>query len=378
MPPQSACSSRRGAHYGSKIPDSCFRVSVPELADPLAGIRPADEAVRAAAQRAFDAKTKPRGSLGRLEGLATRIAALRGVAVPPRPEAAIVVAAADHGVAAEGVSAYPQEVTAQMVANFAAGGAAINVLAREAGARLLVVDAGVAVPFVHPEVRSLRFGDGTANSAFGAAMTRDQATAALVAGIALARELAADGIGLVGLGDMGIGNTTSASALCACLLPAAAELVCGRGTGLDDAGLERKIAVVSRAVEVNDPDPRDPVGVLAAVGGYEIAVLAGLALGCASERVPVVLDGFITGASALVAVRLAPVAVDAMIASHLSPEPGHALVLEALGLEPLLALGMRLGEGSGAALALPLIRSALALLRDMASFEQAGVTDAGR
>jgi nicotinate-nucleotide--dimethylbenzimidazole phosphoribosyltransferase len=333
---------------------------------------------RAAAQRAFDAKTKPRGSLGALESLAVRVAALRGVAVPEVPAAAIVVAAADHGVAAEGVSAYPQEVTAQMVANFAAGGAAINVLARRAGARLLVVDAGVASPCSHPEVRSMRFGAGTANIAAGPAMPRPVALDALAAGRALAREVAGDGIGLVGIGEMGIANTTSASALCAALLPAEPAAVCGRGTGLDDAGLARKVDAVTRALVVNGADPADPAGVLAALGGFEIALLAGLVLGCRAERLPVVLDGFITGAVALVAARIEPAAVDAMIASHRSPEPGHALVLAELALEPLLDLGLRLGEGTGAALALPVVGSALALLNEMASFEDAGVTDAGR
>ncbi len=338
----------------------------------------AEPGAGAAAQRAFDAKTKPRGSLGRLEELAVRIAALEGVAVPARPEAAIVVAAADHGVAAEGVSAYPQEVTAQMVANFAAGGAAINVLAREAGARLVVVDAGVAVPVEHGAVRPLRLGPGTASIARGPAMARETAALGIEHGAALAAELAADGIGLVGLGEMGIGNTTAASALCAALLPAEPAAVCGRGTGLDDAGLARKVAVVSRALEANAVDPDDPLGVLAALGGFELALLAGVALGCAAQRVPVVLDGFITGAAALVAARIEPDAVGAMIASHRSPEPGHALVLDALGLEPLLDLGLRLGEGTGAALAIPIVRSALALLNDMASFDDAGVTDAGR
>ncbi len=344
----------------------------------LTRIRPADEATRTAAQQAFDAKTKPRGSLGRLEELAARVAAIRGVALPPRLNAAIVVAAADHGVATEGVSAYPQEVTAQMLANFAAGGAAINVLAREVGAALVVVDAGVAVPFSHPDVRSVRFGAGTANATTGPAMTRAQTLDALDAGVRIAEELSAKGFGIVGVGEMGIGNTTSAAALCACLLPAEPARVSGRGTGLDDAGLARKIAAVSRALEANALDPDDPVGVLAALGGFEIALLVGVILGGAAEHLPVVLDGFITGAAALVAGRLAPASIDAMIAAHRSPEPGHALVLAALGLEPLLDLNMRLGEASGAALALPLIASAVALLADMATFADAGVTDAGR
>ena len=272
-----------------------------ELADLLARIGPPDEMTREAAQRAFDLKTKPRGSLGRLESLAAGLAALQRVQVPPRPNAVIVVAAADHGVAAEGVSAYPQEVTRQMVANFAAGGAAINVLAREAGAKLVVVDAGVAEPCAYPGVRSIRFGPGTANIARGPAMPHEQATAAVLGGAALACELIDDGFGLIGIGEMGIGNTTSASALCACLLPADPADVCGRGTGLDDAGLERKIDVVGRALALNAADPADPLEALALLGGYEIAFLTGVVLGCAAERRPVVLDGFITGAAALVA-----------------------------------------------------------------------------
>jgi nicotinate-nucleotide--dimethylbenzimidazole phosphoribosyltransferase len=334
--------------------------------------------VRAAAQRAFDLKTKPRGSLGRLEELAVRIAVLQGVAIPPRPEAAIVVVAADHGVAAEGVSAYPSEVTAQMVANFVGGGAAINVLAREAGAELIVVDAGVAVPCEGAGVRSLRFGAGTANIVASPAMDRDVARAAVEGGEALAAEIVASGVGLVGVGEMGIGNTTAASALTAALLGVPAELVCGRGTGLDEAGLARKRDAVEHALAVNAVDPGDPLDVLAALGGFEIAVLVGVIRGCAAARVPVVLDGFITGAAALVAARLDTETVEAMIASHRSTEPGHTLVLEALGLEPLLDLELRLGEGSGAALAIPIVRASLALLNDMASFDEAGVTDAGR
>ena len=327
-----------------------------------------------AAQRAFDAKTKPRGSLGRLEEIAVRIAQLQGVAVPPVPTGAIVVVAADHGVALEGVSAYPQEVTGQMVANFVAGGAAVNVLAREANARLLVVDAGVATPCAH--VRSVRLGAGTANIAEGPAMPVATAEEALRYGGQLVEELVEDGVGLVAIGEMGIGNTTSAAALAARYLGVEPGAVCGRGTGLDDAGVARKVAVVERALAANPPG--SPLETLVALGGYEIAMLAGVVIACRRERVPVLLDGFITGAAALAAARIEPIAVEAMIAAHVSPEPGHALLLEALGLRPLLDLGLRLGEGSGAALAIPLVRSSLALLNDMASFDDAGVTDAGR
>ena len=330
----------------------------------------------AAARAAFDAKTKPRGSLGELEALAVRIAAIRGTASPGPLRAAVVVAAGDHGYAARGVSAYPQEVTAQMLANFAAGGAAINVLARTAGARLVVVDAGVLRPVEHPAIRSLRVGAGTADATEGPAMPREQALAGIAAGAELAAELAADGIGVVALGDMGIGNTTAASALCAALLPAEPEAVCGRGTGIDEEGLARKVEVVRRALAANDV--MDPVSALAALGGHEIAFLVGVCLGAAAEGAVVLLDGFVTGAAALVAARLAPDAAGRLVASHRSPEPGHALVLADLGLRPLLDLGLRLGEGSGAALALPLVGAALAILADMATFEAAGVTDAGR
>ena len=343
----------------------------------LGRIQPVDEAAGRAAQEALDAKTKPRGSLGELEALAVRIAAIRGAALPDPLRAAVVVAAGDHGYATRGVSAYPQEVTAQMLATFAAGGAAISVLARQAAAHLVVVDAGVLRPVEHPAIRPLRLGAGTADATEGAAMPRAQTLAGIAGGAELAAELVRDGAGIVALGDMGIANTTAASALCAALLPAEPSDVCGRGTGIDDEGLARKVDAVRRALAANDPDPGDPVGVLAALGGYEIAVLAGVCLGAAAERAVVLLDGFVTGAAALVAARLASHAAGRMVASHRSPEPGHALVLSDLGLRPLLDLGLRLGEGSGAALALPLLDAALAILSDMATFEAAGVTDAG-
>jgi len=332
-----------------------------EIVDRIEG---ADTGAAEAAQRALDAKTKPRGSLGRLEALAVRVAGIRRTPDPGRLEAAVVVVAADHGVADEEVSAYPQEVTRQMLATFASGGSAVCVLAREAGAELRVVDAGVGRP--------------TANIATGPAMSRADAVERIEEGIALARELDRDGVGVVALGEMGIANTTAAAAVTAGLLSRAPADVCGRGTGLDDDGLAHKVDVVTRALATNRADAADPIGVLAALGGFELAVLCGVALGAAAERIVVLVDGFITAAAAVVAARLSPPAVDAMVAAHLSPEPGHGIVLEALGLTPLLDLGLRLGEGSGAALALPILDAALALLSDMATFEAAGVTDAGR
>jgi nicotinate-nucleotide--dimethylbenzimidazole phosphoribosyltransferase len=336
----------------------------------VARIQPADAGVRQAVQEAFDAKAKPPGSLGRLEELASRVAAIQGTTTPDLPTPAVVVCAADHGVAVEGVSAYPQQVTAAMVATFATGGAAVSVLARQAGARLVVADLGVKVPVAHPAVLDRRIGPGTANAAEGPAMSVPQAELALSVGIELAAGLVDDGVDLIAIGDMGIANTTSASALAAGLLGVAPAAVCGPGTGLDDVGLVHKTEVVVRMLAANPVPAAEPVRLLAGVGGFEIGALAGLILGAAAHRVPVVLDGFITGAAALVAARVAPASVDAMIAAHRSSEPGHRLVLTALGLEPLFDLDMRLGEASGAALALPVIASSIALLRDMATLAE--------
>jgi nicotinate-nucleotide--dimethylbenzimidazole phosphoribosyltransferase len=343
----------------------------------IATIVSPDLDVAAETARLLDAKTKPPGSLGRLEDLACRIAAIRG-AVPEGPlEPGMVVAAADHGVAARGVSAYPQKVTAQMLATFAGGGAAIGVLARQAGARLVVVDAGVVGGATVAGVRSEIVDGvrGTDDLTLGPAMTRSTAVGLIERGIALAGELADDGIGIVGLGEMGIANTTSASALAAALLPAEPSAVCGPGTGVDDEGVSRKVEAVSRGLAMLEPrTDSDPVGVLAAVGGLEIAFLVGVILGAAARRVPVLLDGFITGSAALVAARLHEPCAGSLIAATRSPEPGHALVLDALGLDPLLDLRLRLGEGTGAALALPLVRGAIAVLTDMATFDAAGVS----
>jgi len=336
-----------------------------------------DAEAAAAAQRALDGKTKPRGSLGRLEELACRLAGIRGSATIEALEPAIVVCAADHGIVAEDVSAYPQEVTGQMLHNFAGGGAAICVLARQAGARLVVADFGVRRPVGVAGILDRRVRAGTANAAHGPAMTTAELDRAVAGGIELAESLVGDGIGIVALGEMGIGNTTAASALTAALLRADPDGLCGPGTGLDDAGVARKRAAVWRALEANCVSPLDPLGAVAGVGGLEMAALVGVVLGCAASRTPVLVDGFITAAAALAAVCVDTRCADALIASHLSPEPGHRLILSALGQEPLLDLGMRLGEGSGAALALPIVAAAVAILTEMASFEDAGVTDAG-
>ena len=350
------------------------------LDETVSRIRPPDDEVWRRAARLLDAKTKPPGSLGRLEDLACRLAAIRGEVPTGAVSPAIVVAAADHGVVVEGVSPYPQEVTGQMLANFAAGGAAVSVLARQGGARLVVVDAGVVAPPAADGVRSgvvdgIR---GTGNIALGPAMTRRVAVGLIEGGISLAHELVDEAIGIVAVGDMGIGNTTAASALCAALLPADPLRTCGPGTGLDEAGVAHKVEVVRRALAANglDGGSVDPMDTLASVGGLEIAFLTGVILGASSRRVPVLLDGFVTGAAALVARAIVPVVAGSLIAATRSPEPGHVLVLERLGLEPLLDLRLRLGEGSGAALALPLVRAAVAIVTEMATFEAAGVSRA--
>jgi len=349
---------------------------VTTLAATIAQIRPPDPAIAVATQRLLDAKTKPPRSLGRLEDLACQIAAIRGTTAPGPAEKAIVVMGADHGVAAERVSAFPQEVTRQMLLNFARGGAAINVLARQAGARLVVVDMGVTVALPdEPGIRAHRIGPGTRNFALGPAMTRAEAVAAIEVGVAIAGELAHGGVTLLGVGEMGIANTTTASALAAVLLDAPPDTVTGRGTGISDDAIAVKRAVIRRAIEVNRPDPADPVDVLARLGGFEIAGLTGVILGAAAARVPIVVDGFICGAAALVAARLAPAVTGSLICAHCSVEPGHRRVLAALGAAPLLELELRLGEASGAALAMPLVDAALAILHEMATFEAAGVTN---
>lgn len=345
----------------------------------LARIPEPDLAAAREAQVRLDHKTKPPGSLGRLEELACALAAVGGSAALAPPRKALVVMAGDHGVTAEGVSAFPKEVTAQMVLNFVGGGAGINVLARQAGARVLVVDMGVDSPApLHDQVRSVRIARGTRNLAQGPAMTRDEAVRALEAGIAIAEELAAEGTGLVGIGEMGIGNTTAASALAAAFTGAAPEAVTGRGTGVDEAGHRRKVEVIRRGLQMNRPDPADPLGTLASLGGLEIAGMAGVVLGCAARRVPVLMDGFISTAAALAAVRLAPRAAFALLASHQSVEVGHRHLLAALGRRPLLDLELRLGEGTGAALAMHLVDAAVLVLREMATFASANVSGAER
>ena len=334
-----------------------------------------DEGLMEQAQRRLDQLTKPLGSLGRLEAVAKQLVGIRRHLRPQVADKVIITMAADHGVAAEGVSAYPQAVTAQMVANFLRGGAGINVLARHVGARIVVVDMGVAAELApHPDLVSRKIRAGTSNFAQGPAMTREEASAAIAAGCEIARREIERGADLIGTGDMGIGNTTASSAIAAVMTGASVERVTGHGTGIDEVTHGRKINVIQRALERHRPDPSDPLEVLAKVGGFEIAGLAGVILDGARAHRPVVIDGFISGAAALIAAGFEPQVRGYLIASHRSHEPGHRLVLEHLGLQPLLDLDLRLGEGTGAALAMPLIEAAVCVLNEMATFEEAGVS----
>lgn len=339
----------------------------------------------AAVQAHLDALTKPPGSLGRLEELALQVGVVLGDPPPPLDDAVVFVFAADHGVAGRGVSAYPAEVTAQMCANFSGGGAAINVLTRACGARVRVVDVGVAAALdglAGVERRKVRA--GTDDLSAGPAMTASEVEEALAVGVGVAGGGGGStGAGgspdpwLVGVGEMGIGNTTAAAAVTACLTGAAAREVVGRGTGVDEGGLARKRDVVERAVArvARAEDPRDDaIAVLRQVGGLEIAAMSGAMIGAAARGALVLVDGFISSAAALAACRLCPGLPPYLIASHRSTEPGHAAVLDALGLVPLFDLEMRLGEGTGCALAIPIVRAAGALLREMATFESAGIS----
>jgi len=325
------------------------------------------------AERHLDALTKPPGSLGRLEEIAIRLAAVRG-GVPRVERPVVFTFAADHGVVAEGVSAYPQVVTAQMVENFVRGGAAINVLARQAGARVVVADFGVAGALAPATgLVSCPVARGTANMARGPAMTREEAISAVERGAALAEEAIDEGADLLLTGEMGIGNTTAASAITAAIVGAPPETVTGRGTGVDEATWRRKVETVGRALETNRPDPSDGLDVLAKVGGFEIGGLVGVVLAGAARSVPVALDGFISTAAGLIAAALAPDVTSRLFASHRSAEPGHALALQHLGLVPYLDLSLRLGEGTGATLFIHLARAAALIFGEMATFKSAGV-----
>jgi nicotinate-nucleotide--dimethylbenzimidazole phosphoribosyltransferase len=346
------------------------------LNDVLVRIQLPDHRLRTEAQARLDRLTKPIGSLGRLEEIAVQYAMISGEMKPPVPRGAVFTFAADHGVAMEGVSAYPREVTPQMVLNFLRGGAGVNVLARHVGVDVRIVDIGVAHEFgVQPGLIQRKIMAGTNNFLTQAAMTRDQAEQAVMVGVELSMGAARDGIGLLGTGDMGIGNTTASSAITVVMTGRFPEEVTGRGTGIDDAAHARKIDVIRQAVARHRPDRADPIGVLSTVGGLEIAGLAGLIVGAAACRVPVVLDGFIAGAAALIAVSLQPRCREYLIASHRSVERGHQAILDQLGLQPLLDLQLRLGEGTGACLGMGLVFSAVKIMTEMATFGEAGVSE---
>jgi len=339
-------------------------------------IKPLDEEAMAKARVRQDTLTKPQGSLGRLEELSIQLAGIQGKPIPQIKHKAIVTMAGDHGVVAEKIGNWPQEVTTQMVYNFLRGGAGINVIARQVGARVTVVDMGVATELKPvPQLLSRKVGFGTQNMALGSAMTAEQAVKAIKTGIELVVTEAAKGLDIVGTGDMGIGNTTASAAICAVITGKPVAEVTGRGTGLNDEQLAHKIEVINQALAVNRPDPTQPLDVLAKVGGFEIGGLAGVMLGAAANHIPVVIDGFISGAAALIATALSPALKDYLIAAHLSAEPGHRLLLEYLGLRPLLNLDMRLGEGTGAALGIFLAETAARILAEMATFTEAGVSE---
>jgi nicotinate-nucleotide--dimethylbenzimidazole phosphoribosyltransferase len=346
------------------------------LENTIQNIQPLDKNAKSLARARQDTLTKPAGSLGRLEELSIQIAGICGNARPQIKNKAIVVMVADHGVVEEGTSAYPQEVTSQMVLNFIRGGAAINVLSQQVGARVVVVDIGIAgKPLSFNGIVHHKVASGTRNMCRGPAMTIEEASEAIAAGIEIVKCEIDKGLDIVGTGEMGIGNTTASSAICSVFTGKTPAEVTGRGTGLDDKQLQHKIEVINKALNLNRPEADKPLDVLAKVGGLEIGGLAGVMLGAAANRVPVIIDGFISGAAALIATGLCPQVKDYLIAAHLSVEPGHKIMMEYLGLKPLLDLDLRLGEGTGAALGISLAEAACRTLNEMATFAEAGVSE---
>lgn len=346
------------------------------ISETVAAIRPLDATAMQSARERQNVLTKPQGSLGRLEDISIQVAGIQGRPRPDVSSKAIFVMAGDHGCVAEGVSAYPQEVTPQMVANFARGGAAINVLARHVGVRVVVVDMGVAGECSDSQVITRKIGRGTRNFAVGPAMSVEEARRCVDTGIELFEAELARGLDLVGTGDMGIGNTTPSAAIIAAFTGRSPAEVTGRGTGIDDKRLATKVSVIERALATNKPDPSDALDVLAKIGGFEIGGLAGVIIAAAAHRVPVVIDGVISSAAALIATGLAPQSRDYLIAGHLSVEPGHGAALDHMRLAPVLDLGLRLGEGTGGVLAMSLVEAAVKTLNEMATFSDAGVSEA--
>jgi nicotinate-nucleotide--dimethylbenzimidazole phosphoribosyltransferase len=362
--------------------------TAPTIENILKDIHPVDATFYKKAQKRLDNLTKPPGSLGRLEEFARKLVSITENSMPDLDKKVIFTFAGDHGVAEEGVSAYPKEVTKQMVFNFLNGGAGINVLARHAGADVVVIDIGVDYDFGNPSVSPLTKGGyrgglfvskkvlyGTKNMRKGPAITRYEAIKCIEVGIHLAEDYAMKGHKLFGTGDMGIGNTTPSSAIAAVLTGKPVVEVTGKGTGIDDIALRKKIEVIEDSISINKPDPSDPLDVLSKVGGAEIGGIAGLVLGAAANRIPVVIDGFISTAGALIAYCLEPKTRDYMFAAHNSVEVGHKAMLEKIGLRPILDLDLRLGEGTGAALAMLVIEAGLKIYKEMATFSEAGVSN---
>lgn len=347
------------------------------MEETIAQIKPLDEEAMRQAQERQNSLTKPQGSLGVLEELSIRAAGIQGTAEPKIERKVIFTMAGDHGVADEGVSAYPKEVTPQMVYNFIAGGAGINVLARHVGAEVIVVDMGVAHTFEpNPLLVDGKVAMGTKNITKGPAMTQDEAIRAIETGIdVFEKEFAKSPIDIAGTGDMGIGNTTPSSAIAATITGEDVRSVAGRGTGIDDGVFENKIKIIEKALEVNKPDPKDPIDVLAKVGGFEIGGIAGVCLAAASRRVPIVVDGFISTSGALIAGELAPLVRGYIIASHNSVERGHSTMLKYMQLKPMMDLNLRLGEGTGAALGISIVEASVRILSEMATFAEAGVSE---
>ncbi len=347
------------------------------VTDTLGAITPVDASLSTTIQAHLDDLTKPQGSLGRLESIAMAYCLARGTTHPVCTRKRVIAFAADHGVTAEGVSAFPAEVTPQMVMNMLAGGAAINVLTRHAGTELRVVDIGVNDPLAAAGESLCRHKvcPGTANMAKGPAMTKAEMYQAVAVGIDMASQAAADGVDLLASGEMGIGNTTASTALFSVLLELPVEAITGRGTGIDDGALAHKIDVIKQAIDINKEHLDSPLAALAAVGGLEIAGICGLILGAAAHRIPLVVDGFISTAGALCAIKAKPDVADYLMFSHRSNEQGHRRVLDAMGVDPILDLDLRLGEGTGAALAIPIIEAAIKVYNEMATFSGAGVSN---
>jgi len=347
-----------------------------KLQQTIESIKPLDENAMAKAKERQDQLTKPRGSLGVLESLSIKVAGIKGNPMPVIRDKAVIVVAGDHGVAEEGVSAYPQEVTAQMVYNFLAGNAGINVLARHEGIRITVVDAGI-ISEIPPDNNLVieKIGHGTNNIAKGPAMTREQAILSLESGISLAIKEKEKGLDIIGAGDMGIANTTPSTAIASVCTKKKVSKIAGLGTGISKEQLKLKIKIIEKAIKINNPDSKDGIDILSKVGGFEIGTIAGIILGAASIQIPVVIDGFISTAGALIAATLCPQVKSYMIAAHSSVESGHNIMLRFLGLQPVLDLKMRLGEGTGSALAMGIIEAACKILCEMKTFKEAGVSD---